>query len=354
MRRATDGGEPRPTRKCAPQSDHEYAEVLTLRYALGVDGGGSKCDAVLIAEDGTVAGRGRGGPTHHWYSSPEVIAASFADALAGALDGITGAQLWVAGHFHSHAAREALEAAGEVVGWVRGGEIGAAYACAGETWGMILLSGTGAFVHLRTPDGRSVHTGGLGPVLGDYGSGHDIGLKGLRAAFAGTWLDSRATSLREAIPAALGVATLKQVFELVYEDHVMDRRRIASLARTVNDEAEAGDVIARRCIVEAADEQAQFAIEVIEQLDRGGDLTSSEMPVIASGSVAQGCRIWWEHICERLREVVPHMRPIIPQVRPVVGAALLALREMGVELTPKLLDRIVETQARYFAVENDA
>lgn len=325
-----------------------------MRYALGVDGGGSKCDAVLIAEDGTVVGWGRGGPTHHWYNSAEVIAASFADAVSGALQGITGAQLWVAGHLHSHAAREALQAAGEVAGWVGGGEMNAAFACAGETWGMILLSGTGAFVHLRAPDGRTLHTGGLGPVLGDYGSGHEIGLKGLRAAFAAGGLESRATSLTAAVPAALGVETLKDVFKLVYEQRAMDRRRIASLARTVNEEAEAGDGIARRCIVEAADEQAQFAIEAIEQLDEGGDLTSSALPVIASGSVAQNCRIWWDHICGRLREVVPHMRPIVPRVRPVIGAALLALQKMGVEPTPELVDRIVETQAAYFAAAQTA
>ena len=254
----------------------------------------------------------------------------------------------------SREAWEALQAAGEVAGRVRGGETRVAFACARETWGMILLSGTGAFVHLRIPDGRTVHTGGFGPVLGDYGSGYEIGLNGLRAAFAANWLESRATSLREAVPAALGVETLKEVFELVYEERAMDRRRIASLARIVNDEAEAGDEIARRCIIEAADEQAQFAIEAIEQLDRGGDLTSSELPVIASGSVAQNCRIWWDHIRGRLREVVPHMRPIIPRVRPVVGAALLALEEMGVELTPELLERVVETQAEYFTAEKDA
>lgn len=311
-----------------------------LRYALGVDGGGSKCDAVLIREDGTVAGWGRGGPTHHWYDPADVIARSFADAVTMALADVRNARMWVAGHFHSPLAWEAIELAGEVVGRTHPGEVDVAYASALVDHGLVVLSGTGSFVHLRTRDGEGLHAGGLGPVLGDYGSGYDVGLRGLRAAFAEQWLESRRTSLRDAIPAALGVPDTRHVFHMVYNERSMNRRRIASLARTVNQEAEAGDEIARRCVLDAADALADFAVEVLEQVG----VNDEQLPVIASGSVAQNSRLWWERMCERIREVAPRMKPIIPRVRPAVGAALTALREMGVEVTPQLVDRIVETQ----------
>ncbi|MGC9318367.1 MAG: N-acetylglucosamine kinase [Armatimonadota bacterium] len=318
-------------------------EVLTLDYALGIDGGGSKCDAVLVARDGTVAGWGRGGPTHPWYDSREVIAASFADAVTEALEGVRDARLWVAGGFHSPDAWDVVRAAGEVVATLRAGEVQLALASAGERWGMVVLAGTGSFVHVRTEQGRERHVGGLGPVLGDYGSAYDIGLKGLRAAFASTWLESRRTSLMDAVPEALGVEALPKVFDLVYHQQALSRRDIAALSRVVDREAEAGDDIAVRCVREAADELADFAVELVEELG----MQDADLPVIASGSVAQSSRLWWERVCERIAEVVPGMRAMIPRVRPAVGAALIALREMGVETTPDLLDRIVQTQEEH-------
>jgi len=318
--------------------------VPKLRYVLGVDGGGSKCDAVLIAEDGTVVGWGRGGPTAHWYDTPEVIAHSYADALTAALAGVHDAQIWVAGHCRTPGARQIIEAAGEVIGRTFAGETEVAFASAGEDRGLIVLAGTGSFVHLRTADGRTRHVGGMGPVLGDYGSAYEVGLRGLRAAFAGHWLALRRTSLSAAIPAALGVAGLREIFDLVYVQRCLDRRAIAALASTVDREAEAGDAIAVECVRGAADDLAELAVELIAEMDAGDE----DLPVIASGSVAQRSRIWWEHMCARIAAVAPRMRPIIPAVRPVVGAALLALRDMDVAVTPELIDRIVATQQEHY------
>jgi len=317
--------------------------VCELRYALGVDGGGSKCDAVLLAEDGTVAGWGRGGPVHHWYDAADVIAASYGDAVSRALKGVTGARLCVAGHFHSPRAWEAVRTAGEVVSTVQAGEVNVAFAAAGVDWGLIVLAGTGSFVHLRTPDGRGRHAGGLGPILGDYGSAYDVGLRGLRAAFASGWLQSRATTLGHAIPEALGVADLRHVFHLTYNERALNRRRIASLARVVDREAEAGDAIAAGCLRDAADDLADMAVGMI----RESGVEDAGLPVIASGSVAQKSRLWWRHMCGRLAEVAPGIEPIIPRVPPAVGAALLALGAMGVEVTPALIERIVATQDQH-------
>ena len=54
-----------------------------MRYFLGVDGGGSKCDAVVIDETGVVCGWGTSGPTT--YVSAEEAAAASRQALTGAL-----------------------------------------------------------------------------------------------------------------------------------------------------------------------------------------------------------------------------------------------------------------------------
>ncbi len=322
-----------------------------MRYALGIDGGGSKCDAVLIDETGTTIGWGRGGPTHSRYDTPEVIAASFAEAVRGALRDVHGAKIWIGGYSPSGRAWQIINAAGEVATTVGAGEVETAFASVQEDWGMVVLSGTGSFVHGCVPDGRSLHLGGLGPILGDYGSAYSIGLRGVRAAFAAGWTEARRTSLAEMVPAVVGVENLREVFKLTYDENALSRGQVAAIAKIVDQEATKGDRIAIRCIHDAADELADLAVDVVNELG----MDQLDFPVIAAGSVAQKSRLWWERVCSRIAAVAPDIRPMVPQVRPAVGAALLALREMSVQWTPKLIDRIIETQRPFLeAVERGA
>jgi N-acetylglucosamine kinase-like BadF-type ATPase len=311
------------------------------RYALGIDGGGSKCDAALMAESGEVVAWGRGGPTHVYYDPPEVISTSYVDAITAALSRVPGAEIWVAGHLPDGAPREAVTGCNRLARHVPAAEEETAFAAAQEQWGLIVLAGTGSFVHGRAPDGRELHFGGRGPILDDYGSAYAIGLLGLRAAHASGWTEARRTSLAAAIPRALGVADLDGVFDRVYIKGI-NRRQIAALARAVDAEAEAGDRVAADCLRRAADELAENAVDVVEELGLAG----LELPVIASGGVAQSCRIWWDRVCQRLSAVAADMRPVIPPVAPAVGAALLALEQMGVSWSPDVIGRARETASR--------
>ncbi len=310
-----------------------------MRYALGIDGGGSKCDAVLIDENGTVTGWGRGGPTHPFYDSPQTVAASYAEAVSRALDGLQQAEIWVGGHFPPGPVRDAIAAAGRIIGHRPAGEVEMAFASAQRQWGIIVLAGTGSFVFGRTAEGRTIHAGGLGPVLGDYGSAYSIGLLGLRAAFASRWAQARSTTLAQALPQALGADSLRAVFDIVYQEG-LSRRQIASLARVVDQQARAGDRIAIMCLKTAADQLADIAVDVINELD----MHDIDFPLIAVGSVAQCSHIWWEQVCRRLTAIAPGAFPIVPVIQPATAAALLALREMGLQWTPELIARITETQ----------
>ncbi|UCC67188.1 MAG: hypothetical protein JSV79_08575 [Armatimonadota bacterium] len=307
------------------------------RYALGIDGGGSKCDAVLMSECGLVAGWGRGGPTHVYYDSPEVIGNSYVEAITEALSSVEDAEVWVAGPLPEGAPRDAVLARNRLAQHLPASEADTAFASAQEEWGLVVLAGTGSFVHGRAPDGRELHFGGQGPILGDYGSAYAIGLLGLRAAFASGWTERRRTRLAEAIPSALQVTGLEGVFDRVYVKGIT-RSEIAALARAVNAEAEVGDRVALGCVHRAADELAEVAIEVIEELDLAG----LSLSVIGIGGVARHCRLWWERVFQRLSAVAAGARPVIPPMLPAVGAALLALREMGVEWTPELIARACE------------
>ncbi len=307
-----------------------------MRYALGIDGGGTKCEAALLDESGAVVGWGRGGPIHGYYDPPEVIAESYVEAISQAMREVRGAELWVAGHVPpEELLTQAVGEAGRVVERLPAREEDTAFASTQVEWGLVVLSGTGSFVHGRTLGGRDLHFGGIGPVLGDYGSAHAIGLAGIRAAYASDWTVRRRTSLAEAVPRALGVSELKDVFRLVYVEQV-NRRRIATVARAVDEEAKAGDRIATGILWQAADELADTAVDLIGELH----MAALEFPLVLIGGVAHGSRVWRERLLSRLALVAPGARPILPQIPPAAGAALLALREMGVEWSAEVISQV--------------
>lgn len=312
-----------------------------MRYALGIDGGGSKCEAALVEETGRVVGWGRGGPVHGYYDPPEVISASYLEAVRAALAGVEGAAVWVAGQIPPlEILVRGVGRENRVADRFPTREEDAAFSSAQVEWGLVALSGTGSFVHGRTREGRDLHFGGIGPVLGDYGSAYAIGLGGIRAAYASDWSARRRTSLAEAVPRALGVEDLQAVFHLVYVEQI-NRRRIATVARAVDEQAEAGDRIAVEILWRAAEELAETAVDLIGRLGLG----AGEFPLVLVGGVAQGSRLWRERLVERIAEAAPAARPIRPRLPQAAGAALLALRRMGVEPTGEVRLRLVETYA---------
>ena len=310
----------------------------TERLALGVDGGGSKVDAVLVDESGNVLGWGRGGSAHSLYVGAQTAVQSYEEALQSALAGHKPRTLCIAGLNRRLAGFMTIENA-QIV---HVGEQSMGLAMALQTHGLLVLAGTGAFVAGLTEDGRYLHFDGMGPVLGDHGSGYQIGLMGIRAVAASSWSSERKTVLAHTVPQALGVTSLHEIFDLVYAQHI-GRSRIASAAKAVIRAAEDGDAVAAKIVLAAADDIAEVLLDVI----RGLGIENSDYALVASGGVAQRSKMYWGRICERALEVAPHLKPIQPAIRPCVGAALIALKAMGVPWSQELLSRIEETQKPY-------
>lgn len=312
-----------------------------MRYVLGLDGGGTKCDAVLMDEEGTILGWGRGGSTHGLYVGSDAVHQSVRDAVLGAVCEHRPHIARVAG---THLYAGIAEWLGQPLcadQFVSAGEQALGFATALTTHGVLVLSGTGSFVYGETADGRRLHIGGNGPLIGDEGSAYHIATLGIRAAFRSRCAASRRTSLAEAIPRAMGVANLHEVFHLLYVERI-GRSQVAAVAQTVNAEAEAGDAVAAAVLRHAADELGESVLDVIHELG----LEDSNEFMVATGSVAQGSRLFWQRLCEIAHTAAPGLRPVQPRLRPVMGACLLALRSLGVPWDEALADRIVQSQER--------
>ena len=313
-----------------------------MRYVLGIDGGGSKCDAVLMTEAGEVVGWGRGGPTHGFYEPPGTAEASVRDAVQGALSEMSPDLACVAGMGHHGAERFAPGLRVEHAIGV--GEVDMGFAAGLVTCGVLILAGTGSFVHGRTRDDQTRHFGGLGPLLGDEGGGHDIGVMAMKAALTASYTEARRTVLAERIPAALGCRPDHpwEIVGLAYGEG-LSRRRIASLAPFVEAAANEGDSVAQGILRHAATRLGDYVVDVLHELR----MEQEDYTIVASGSIARNCKLWWETLCGLALEVAPRLRPVNPRVRPVIGACLLALKELGVEWNEGLIECIVASQERF-------
>ncbi len=314
-----------------------------MRYFLGIDGGGSKCDAVVIDETGLVRGWGTGGPTTY-VSAEEAAAASHA-ALAEALGSLSMSELWMGTISTGECATAWLRDRGVAARCFLIGEDDACFAAAGRTWGVMVHAGTGSWVLGRTAHGKQARMGGMGPILGDGGSGWDLGLRGIRAALRSSWSARTRTSLAEAVPPVLGVSRLHSIVGRPITTGQITRAQIAAVAPVVIREAAAGDAIALRALEQAATSLAELCALVLDELQ----IVGQGYPLIGMAGVIQGSPLYWRLVSERILEHDPTLVSEVPPLKMVVGAALEAMRRAGVEVSSDLRDQVLKTQAPFRA-----
>jgi N-acetylglucosamine kinase-like BadF-type ATPase len=226
-----------------------------MSVVVGVDGGGTRTRAVLIDERGRELGRAE-------YAGAVVTAREpgrAADAVTGAVRRAAdraGVELPVDAMWAGlagagdPAAREAVTAAlreralAERV--VIGTDVEAAFHDGfGSGSGVLVIAGTGSIVWARDAVGRVHRVGGWGRLLGDEGSGHWLGMQGLRLVTRAEDGRAPATALRSATLTALG---LDAVGELVAWVESASKAEIAALAPIVVGIAGRGDEGAQRIV----------------------------------------------------------------------------------------------------------
>ncbi len=299
---------------------------LSDRYFLGIDGGGSGTTAWLADGDGQVLSRARSGP-----SNPVKVGLALArhNLLAAAREarrkaGLQGQMLdWVcaglagvdrttfhrallAGLRKTVPARHTLLSTDGLIA-LRG-------SLAGEP-GVLVISGTGSIAYARNRLGRLLRCGGWGSLLGDEGSGYDIGRKALTMALRD--FDGRGPHTRLTHDLTAGLK-LCQIPDAVSAN--LDARQIAALFSVVARAAQAGDGIARRLLQEAGEDLAVLAWPLVKQV--GG--RKSRVRVILSGGVFKASEAVRQSFERNLRRRAPGVSIGLLRGEPVECALALA------------------------------
>lgn len=294
-------------------SNAQSRDDVTARcYVLGVDGGGTKTEALLaeiaegeatnlvaksIAGSSNLVAVGR----ETAFANLKMAVQDAADQAGVPLTSISAAVLALAGSGNP-TTREQIEGfVSEQLGIGRAEIIhdGRAVLEAGsaEGWGIALIAGTGAVAYGRNPAGQTHVVGGWGYWFGDEGSAYWLGQSALRAVSQAD--DGRAgpTGLTPAILSRLEVAQPRDLLTRLSTSGNV-RQAIAELAEVVCDQAGEGDAVASSILNEAADHWCNHISTLAEQLK-----LTMPVPLCYAGGVFCGSSLACELLIQRLNEI---------------------------------------------------
>jgi N-acetylglucosamine kinase-like BadF-type ATPase len=313
--------------------------------ALAIDGGNSKTDVALVAQDGTLLAlvRGPGMPIRLGEQTVRVIEDLIQSAVR--LAGIAGAGNDGAGAVAAHLVacvanvdlpveERELErmlreqawtgttlVANDTYAVLRAGLDDIPAAGAQQYWGVGVTCGTGINCVGLAPDGSTAGFLALGMITGDWGGGGGLGLEAQWNAVRAADGRGPQTALREAVPAYFGLKEPLDVAEALHLGEI-SWERLAGLAPIVLRVAEAGDEVARGLVLRLAQEIFLLVKSAVNRLGLAGE----PIPVVLGGGVvASGNALLIDRVTDLIAADLPAAEVRILRQVPVAGAALLGL-----------------------------
>lgn len=314
------------------------------RVILAIDGGGSRTRCVAADETGRVLGTSVAGPSNVVQCPPSIVKLNVEAVMAGAVveagsrrDRVTAVGAGHAGVLPDgkngkFVVRFLKEFCGDVPIVVTGDNVIALRGAIPEGAGVVAIAGTGSSVFGKSANGAWVKVGGGGPLLGDEGSGHQIALAGLRAAWRAHDGRGRPTALVEGLSRALGVARLEDAVDKLYGSD-MSREAVAALASVVAEAGAAGDEAALDILRGAGHELGLAAATAVARLGMSAGCVVSH-----GGAVFEWGGTLSAAFSDTLRSACPGAVVRPPALPPVGGAFLMALDALQLPATEDVLD----------------
>ena len=312
-----------------------------MRTYLGVDGGGSKTEFVLIDESGRVLATRREGPAYHLETGVDALKAMLADGIHATLAQgavapaeLTFAFLGLPAYGEDSRLLAILDqAASPILPQER-------YRCANDMvcgWagalggrdGINIVAGTGSIAYGEFA-GRSARAGGWGELFSDEGSAYWVAREGL--TLFSRMSDGRVESgpLHRLIRDHFQLRGDLDLCAAIYGPPALTRSEIAGLAPIVAEAARAGDAHSRRLFNSAARELAALVDLVRDKLNVPHQ---QSLPVSYSGGMFQFGDLVLDPLRTTLAGSDRGYEFISPRLSPVGGAALYAANLSGVPLT---------------------
>ncbi len=329
------------------------------------DGGGTKLQ-MLAFDDGLRLLAGVRGPAvTALYSSEELVRENLRATLCRLIDALPpqakpeGERLQVACLYYTSAGvtrlpeilRELADVDEVVI--ISEGPCGVLAGTAGGT-GVLTLAGTGSDCFYIKDTKRITAIGGFGPVLGDEGSGYDLGRQTLCAAIQADEGRGPATLLRDYVFEDYGLEKgMWDLVPIVYQSED-SRKPVARATYTLARAAADGDAVALEILENAG---RRLANDTMALLRRIGQDESCTLPVTVSGGVWKIHPLVWRTYRSLMLQSYPCLQLQPPCFEPVMAGAIYNILQREGAVTPDRLAQLRREFAPYvldgFFAEDD-
>jgi N-acetylglucosamine kinase-like BadF-type ATPase len=308
-------------------------ESPSTDLVVGVDGGGTKTTALLADLSGCVVARAQGSGSNQNVVGTE----SAASAIAGAIGEccriagvpaarISGAAFGLAGAGSPEERAALAEQVRRLVG--REGlsilvDTDARIALEGAFDGgpgIVAIAGTGSSVMAKDAEGRVRLFGGWGRLLGDEGSGMDIGRQLVRRLLLACDARREFSPLEESAAIETGLRTRDQILTAVYRENLP----LSTLAPIVLRAADASDTEALAMLEASAGDLAGHVAEAA-----GQEGLPEDPGVVLIGGLVDAGRLYQRILESAIRIRVPRARLHAALHPPAEGAVRMACTLVG-------------------------
>ncbi|EGC37958.1 hypothetical protein DICPUDRAFT_46126 [Dictyostelium purpureum] len=191
----------------------------------------------------------------------------------------------------------------------------------GHLFGIVVICGTGCISLGFNKDGQTTRSAGWGPLLGDYGSGYQIGYDILRHVLRAKDETGPKTSLTKVLLERLNLTKEDSLISWAYDPKNQNWQKFAQLSTLAFEQANAGDEIAILILNDAANALFEYISSIVKKLN----LANEPFPLIFAGGNIERKSMFSDLLIEKIKAAYPNADIKIPNREPVFGAALLAL-----------------------------
>ena len=312
--------------------------MKSKQFVVGLDGGGTKTEAVLVDPSGTLLSTKTGGPSNFQILGVEKAAAVILDLvqecataagcepkdITAVVAGLTGAGRESDKSRMLAGLRDEMKKRGLAFDRLiveSDARIALEGAFRGKA-GIILIGGTGSIAFGKAHDGTIFRVGGWGRILGDEGSGYAIGREGLNAVTKQLDGRIRSTILTKLLAQKFKLETQEQIISAVYKEQF----DVASVAPLVIQAATEHDIECERILNKATfelTEHVRALLLKIEGAARGR--ARQKIPLAFIGGLLSSDTVLRRIVKHKITFSLPQISVVEPQSSPARGAVLLGL-----------------------------
>jgi len=307
--------------------------MIKIHCVLGVDGGGTKTQAVLVAPDGSVISESVSGASNPQVvgvkQSAEVVFSLIKECSINANLPMSNIQTIVIGLAGTGRISDKSVFIEEFTNLSRKQDVyfnnvlietDARVALEGafaSSYGIVLIAGTGSIALGKSEDGKIYRTGGWGRILGDEGSGFSIGRKALNLAIRSFEGRLEKTKLLKLALEHFNASSVDDLVTKVYQENADISSFVVKVIQAENE----FDHIAHNLLFSQSNELAELVRVLVNQISM-----RKKIPVALMGGLLETENVYSKMVKERVSRSLPQIIIQKPKFPPAFGAAILGMK----------------------------